>query len=243
MAALKAALTQLGTWGLLFGLAQLGLLPAMGGLALALCQGALAVTLAWLLKSDRWWLPIHLFFSAALLLTLRADIAPAWFLAAFLILGLTYWTSFRTQVPLYLTNHATADTLLQLLPDRPVHFLDLGCGTGGLLRRLARARPDCQFVGIETAPLPWLVAWLACRGLTNCRILRDDFWRSSLKNQDWVYAFLSPVPMARLGAKAAAELQTGACLISNSFPLPDQAADETIGIPDRRTTRLYLYRY
>jgi hypothetical protein len=57
-----------------------------------------------------------------------------------------------------------------------------------------------------------------------------------------VYAFLSPVPMAEVWRKATEELRPGSLLVSNSFPVEGVTPDAVIEVPDRRRTRLYLYR-
>ncbi|WP_172600004.1 class I SAM-dependent methyltransferase [Sulfuricystis multivorans] len=210
-------------------------------LLIALLQGGLAAMIALKLKAPRWWIPIHLVFMPLVVLVHGLDIAPGWFLAAFVLLLLVFWRTDASRVPLYLTNRATADALLELLPAVPCHILDLGCGDGGLLRRLALARPDCLFTGIEHAPLTWLVARLRCAGLPNVTILRRDFWTVSFGGHAVVYAFLSPAPMPRLWVKAQREMSPGALLVSNSFAVPEQPADATIEVADRRNTRLFLY--
>lgn len=241
--ALKALAAQLLGWLAVAGLLLSGILPAPSLLAIALLQGGFAAAAALALKSARWWPPIHAGFSPALVLGSGLHIAPAWFLAAFLLLALVYWSSFRTQVPLYLSNRTTMQALESLLPEgRSLSLIDLGCGTGGLLAHLARARPDCRFEGVEAAPLPWLAARLATRNLPNCQVSRSDFWPRSLKEHDLVYVFLSPVPMPRLWKKARAEMRPGSLLVSNSFPVPEVEADQILTLPDRRATRLYLYR-
>ena len=208
----------------------------------ALAQGALAATAAALLRADHWWLPIHLLFAPAIMLGLRLAISPAWYLAAFLLLALVYWSSFRTQVPLYLSNRRTMDAVVALLPpDRSAAVIDLGSGGGGLLRRLAQARPDCRFTGIESAPLPYLWARLAARE-PNVELRRGDFWHEGLDRYDLVYAFLSPVPMSRLWRKARAEMRAGALLVSNSFAVPDIQPTTVVHIPGRGAARLYCYR-
>lgn len=244
MAAFKALLCQVVAWCLLLLIA-----PRLASgpdwphpLALALTQGLLAAGMAALIKSERWWLVIHSVFSPLLVLGLKLEISPSWFLAGFIVLGLTFWTTFRTRVPLYLSNRATAQALLTLLPESPVHMVDLGCGTGGLLRTLATARPDCRFTGIEAAPLPWLISRIACAGLANCTIHRGNLWHSDLSQADWVYCFLSPIPMPAIQMKARKEMRRGSWLVSNSFPLPGAPA-RTLTLDDARTTCLYLYRF
>ncbi len=57
-----------------------------------------------------------------------------------------------------------------------------------------------------------------------------------------MYAFLSPVPMPAVWAKAIAEMRPGSLLVSNSFEVPGHEADAVIEVGDRRGTRLFLYR-
>lgn len=210
-------------------------------LLIALLQGGLAAMIALKLRAPRWWIPIHLAFMPLVVIVHGFDIAPGWFLAAFALLLLVFWRTDRSRVPLYLTNAATAEALLKLLPDTPCRILDLGCGDGGLLRRLALARPDCLFTGIEHAPLTWFVARLRTFGLTHVTIRHGDFWQEPLGRYAVVYAFLSPAPMPELWAKAVREMSPGALLVSNSFAVPEQPVDATIEVADRRNTRLFLY--
>lgn len=210
-------------------------------LLIALLQGGLAALIAFGLRAPRWWIVIHLAFMPLVVLVHRLDIPPGWFLAAFVLLFAVFWRTDDSRVPLYLTNRATADAILELLPVTPCHFLDLGCGDGGLLKRLAQARPDCLFTGAEHAPLTWLVARLRTAGLPNVTILRRDFWHVPLGGHAVVYAFLSPAPMPRLWEKAVREMSPGALLISNSFAVPEQLPESTVEVADRRNTRLFLY--
>lgn len=240
--ALKALLAQLLGLGAAVAVsAGTSALP-IGGWSFVFAQGAAATLAAAALRSAPWWLPIHLAFAPALLAATRLQIAPAWYLAAFAVLVLVYWSSFRTQVPLFLSNRATAEALSALIPEaKGQRVADLGSGTGGLLLRLARSRPDCRFIGIEAAPLPFAMAWLTKRR-ANLDLRWGDFWSGSLGEYDVVYAFLSPVPMARLGAKARAEMRPGSLLVSNSFAVPDMAPAQVVEVADRRRTRLYCYR-
>lgn len=209
---------------------------------LLLMQGGFAAATAWWMRAPPWWIPIHLAFSPLIVLALRAQIAPGWYLGIFLLLAAVFWPTFKNRVPLFLTNRATADTLLRILPAGPFRLVDLGCGTGGLLAYLARCRPDARFTGIENAPLPLLVARILARKLPNCEIRAGDLWSEPLGGYDVVYAFLAPPPMGKLGRKAARELPAGAQLVSNSFALPDRAPARTIH--GRRGTRtLYVYEF
>jgi SAM-dependent methyltransferase len=208
----------------------------------AAIQGLCAAIVSHKLAAPRWWTFIHLAFLPMAVGAFSLGIEPLWYLAGFVLLLLVFWRIDRSRVPLYLSNAATARAVLELIPATPCRVLDLGCGDGHLLRRLARARPDCEFLGIEHAPLPWLWARLAALGLANCRIRRGDFWGESLAPFDLVYAFLSPAPMTRLWRKAAAEMRPETLLVSNSFAVPEVAAHAIVMVADGRQTRLHCYR-
>ncbi len=241
-ASLKALLAQLAGVAVAFVLARANLLPP-GLWPLVGTQAIAAAGTAILLRSARWWLPIHLCFLPLAVLVQRLNLHPGWYLGAFILLVLVYWTSFRTQVPLYLTNRPTAQALARLMPaERASNLIDLGAGGGARLHRLARLRPESRFTGIETAPGPWALGWLLNRRQANVDWRRGDLFALPWRDYDVIYAFLSPAPMAGLERKATAEMRPGSLLVSNSFPLPGREADFVVDVDDRRRTRLYCYR-
>jgi hypothetical protein len=211
-------------------------------LTMAATQGLCAALISHLLRGPIWWLPIHLGFMPLAVLALALGL-PSWiWLAGFTILLLIFWRTDRSRVPLYLTNALACEALAKLISTDPIAVIDLGCGDGGLLYRLAQARPDCRFVGFEHAPLTWAWARLRCRSLPNVQIRFGDFWSHPLDGYTLVYAFLSPAPMQRLWSKAVAELKAEALLVSNSFAVPDIQPESTVEVADRRRTRFYCYR-
>jgi hypothetical protein len=216
--------------------------PLRQPLPLALVQGAVAAMVARGRGAPRWWWAIHAAFVPLAVLAARLPLHPGWWLGAFVALLLVFWRTDRSRVPLYLSNAATADALAQLLPPGGCRIVDLGCGHGGLLFRVAAARPEARLVGVEHAPLPWLLARLRAARHPNVTIRFGDLWRADLSRADVVYAFLSPAPMRRLWAKAVGEMPAQALLVSNSFPVPDVAVWREIAVGDRRRTRLHCYR-
>ncbi|MDV5862955.1 class I SAM-dependent methyltransferase [Pseudomonas mendocina] len=223
----------------------LALLPwRLSLFSIALLQGVLAAVIGWRLGLSRWWWWINLAFLPALLLMQRADL-PAWlFLLGFVVLLLVNWNSLREQVPLYLSGRKAQQRLQQCLGEResPLRFIDLGCGTAGPLLQLARQFPRGQFVGVETAPLLFVFAWLRCLLQENCSIRYQSLWQVELREFDVVYCFLSPVPMPRLWAKAQVEMRAGSWLISNTFEIPGVPADRKLEINEGRQTALLLWR-
>src|SRR3990167_6511172 len=184
-------------------------------LAAALLQGLLAAGLARGLGLSRWWGWLNLGFVPGLVLVSGAAL-PSWvFLLGFALLA-------------------------QQAPD--FRFVDLGCGPAGSLLSLARQFPRAQFVGVETAPLSFVIAWLRALPRSNCRIRYENLWRTDLAQFDVVYCFLSPAPMARLWAKAQAQMPAGSHLVSNTFEVPGVPADRQVELHDWRNSRLLLWQ-
>lgn len=243
MPVLKALAAQALALLATLAIARSGFLPPLDLLVLACLQGGLAAFMSAWLRAARWWLPIHLGFLPAVVMASSAALPPWVYLAGFLVLWLVFWTSFRTQVPLFLSNRITVHRLAHWLPDAGcLRVADLGSGTGSFIAHLARLRPDWQVEGVESAPLPFLLSRWRTRKQSNAVTLHGDLWSYPLGDADVVYAFLSPVPMADLWRKARREMKPGSWLISNSFEVPAMEATDVIRVGDRRDTHLYCYR-
>ena len=217
-------------------------------LVLALLCGMLAATFSYFAGLAKWWWVIELLFAPALVLMLAVGLPPGLFLAAFLLLMLVYWSTFRTQVPLYLSSVKVWQALEQLLPvvraDSGFSFVDLGSGLGGVLTYLAGVRGDGRYVGVEAAPLPFFWSWLRIRlgGYRNCRVQWGSLWDCDLSEYDVVFAYLSPVPMEQLWHKARAEMRPDTLFISSTFLVLDHPPQATVEVDDLHRSTLYIWR-
>lgn len=216
-------------------------------LQLAWLCGLLAAMFSFFSGLAKWWLLIQLLFAPTLVLMLAVELPPNLFLGAFLVLLLVYWSTFRTQVPLYLSSNKVWHALERLLPaekaDSVFAFLDLGSGLGGVLTYLAKVRPDGLYVGVEAAPLPFLWSWLRIRlgGYRNSRVHWGSYWGCDLSHYDVIFAYLSPVPMEKLWHKARAEMRPGTVFISSTFAVPDQTPHETVLVDDLHHSTLLIW--
>ncbi len=212
-------------------------------LVFALLCGSIAAGLGHLVGLARWWLPIQFLFAPALVLVLNLHIPPEFFLAAFIVMLVVYWTTFRSQVPLYLSSKRVWITLEELLPAGHFTFMDIGSGLGGVLTHLARIRPDGQYYGVENAPLPYLLSKLRIHlgSYTNCHVRWESMWSSDLALYDIVFAYLSPVPMEQLWRKAQKEMKPGSLFISNSFAVPQHPPQYSITLDDLHHSSLHIW--
>ena len=168
-------------------------------------MGALAALLGRAFGLPTWWMAINFLLPPAAGYGLQLGL-PSWvYLLAFAGLAVVFWNAAGDRVPLYLTNKKTWEAILNLLEkNKPIRFLDMGSGLGGLLAYLAAARPESHFHGVETAPLTFFMAnWRhRTRAGTNLSFARSDLWKEDLGTYDVVYCFLSPAPMEALLQKA-----------------------------------------
>lgn len=226
-------------------------LPAFGLLGVdiplmfaAFIQGGIAAAACFRFGLASWWVPINLLFVPMVLWALTFGIAPVWFLAAFFLLFLVFWSVYRSQVPLYLSSRKAWAATVHLLPAASgFAMLDLGAGLGGMLKHLSIKRPDGRFYGMEIAPMPFALAWLRkIAGRGAYQISWGNFWAHNLAGYDVVYAYLSPVPMTKLWVKACLEMLPGSRFISNTFPVPEVKPEEIVELDDFHRSRLYVYR-
>ncbi|WP_156648697.1 trans-aconitate 2-methyltransferase [Massilia sp. Leaf139] len=244
--AVRALLCQLAAFPLtllaVFLLARAGAAP--GYLAAALLQGGFAALLTWRWRLAPWWIAICLLFPLALYGAQGLALPPWLFLAVFLFMLVLYWSTFRTQVPYYPSGKPAWDAVAEQLPQgRPVSFIDIGSGLGGLVLDVARRRPDAQASGIELAPLPWFASAVRAR-LTGsrARFLRGDYASLDFGKYDAVFAYLSPAAMTALWHKAQREMRPGSMLMSYEFAISEAPPTISLYLQDTGRT-LYIWHF
>lgn len=199
-------------------------------IAVAVClQGVLAAALSWWRGLALWWLIMQVIFLPALFAMIALHLPSTIYLVVFLFLLLLYWSTFRTQVPFYPSGQTAWKAVAQSLPEgRSLRVIDIGSGFGGMVTHLAQVRHDCEIVGIELAPLPWLtsrvIAWLT---RSKGKFLHGDYQQIDFGDFDLVFAYLSPAAMPALWHKARAEMRPGSMLMSYEFAIPEAESQIT----------------
>jgi hypothetical protein len=218
--------------------------PPYHPLFLAIVMGAFAGVFSRFLRLPNWWLGWQFFLPILIYLAMKLTISPWYYLAAFILLWLVFSNSFGNRVPLYLTNNKTREALGTLIKtEKNVKFLDIGSGLGGNVSFMAQQDNVVISVGVETAPLPYLLSKINI-GLSGAggTILAKDLWKMPLQEFSLVYAFLSPEPMPKLWQKIIAEMDEKAIFVSNSFPVSEIEPSEVWQLADQRETHLFIYR-
>lgn len=216
--------------------------PALWQLALA--QGGLAAALSRIARQPAWWPPLHFIFFPAILLARQLSVPAGVYLGAFLLLVLFYWSTFRTRVPLYLSDRKTWQALRSLLPEtQPFRFIDLGSGLGGVPLYLEPCFPQGRFYGTEVAPAPWLISRLRA-WIRRSRVvfLRRDYAALDLAGFDVVFAFLSPAAMPGLWQQAQTQMRSGSLFLSLSFAVDGRQPDHVLTLAAGARHTLYGWR-
>ena len=242
MPLLKALCAQLAGLALVYGLLQAGLARYGTGMDAGRGPGRGACATAMMLGSERWWWLIHLMFTPLLLLAGQLGIAPGWYLGLFILLSLV---SGALSAPGCRSSFPT---------ERPSTRSRRGLPTGprGSCWTSAAASPACcgRWQGafpagassVSRAPAAAPCGTPARPRPGEPAAAARDFFARDWGDFAVVYAFLSPVPMQRVGEKAFAEMRGGSTLISNSFALPERtrtasSRSQTAGAPGSIATR------
>lgn len=202
----------------------------------------LAATLLGLLLSlaaTSWWRRIILAAGFPLAVVASgAAVVPGWiWLVLLLAVLLVYPFKAWRDAPLFPTPpNALRDLPLQLpLPSRAA-VLDAGCGLGQGLQALRAAYPQARLTGIEWSwPLRW---WCGLR-CPWAQVRHGDIWRAPWQAYDLVYLFQRPESMPRAVAKARADMQDGAWLVSLEFEATQLHPDVQLQLPDGRPVWAY----
>ncbi len=139
----------------------------------------------------------------------------------------------------------TAEIAALFPKDTPLVITDPGCGSGGLIRHLARAFPRSEVTGLELSPIPCRAGQIKLRlfGPGNARILQNDFFAYDLSKSDVVVTFLPAPILERLEPKFRKELKPGAILLSNAFRMPEGWIPfKEVPLEKLLKRRLYCYR-
>lgn len=212
-------------------------------LMFALLQACVATLLSRLLGMARWWHFIHFFFPIFVWLMSNIAVSSEVYLVAFIVTLSLYWTTFRTQVPFYPSGPFVWQQVSNLISDEhPSALIEIGSGLGDMSMAIAKNKPNCQVLGVEIAPLPWLVS--KCRSLlrrSSADFVLGDYRRYDFKQFDIVFAYLSPAAMPALWIKAQREMQKGSLLISYEFEIPDAQPKQVIG-SESSSKLIYIWR-
>ena len=220
-------------WALFVSLPRWGVTPPLA-LGLACAVGILAS-----LVGHSWWrrLMIGLGFPLSLLLMNAASL-PAWaWLLPLLVLLLIYPLNAWRDAPLFPTPRHALDALGIAAPlVSGARVLDAGCGLGDGLKALRRAYPDVRLSGMEWS---WPLRALCALRCPWAHVRQGDIWRADWSGFAMVYVFQRPESMPRAVAKAQAELEPGAWLVSLEFEASQLQAKATLQTPDGRPVWLY----
>lgn len=122
-------------------------------------------------------------------------------------------------------------------------ILELGSGWGTLAVALARRFRECQIIGYESSPVPYLFAKFLNQfyRLPNLQFKPRNFFKMPLHDASVIVCYLYGGGMAKLKPKFDQELRPGTRVISNTFSLPQSTPDAVVQVEDLFRTKIYSY--
>jgi hypothetical protein len=211
-------------------------------------QGIMASALAHKFKMARWWIGIHFAFPVLLYAMTYIELNDSIYLAGFIISLTLYWTTFKTQVPFYPSRPVVWRAVDQVIHQQfknthqPINIAEIGSGLGDFSMYLVKRNHLYQVMGIEIAPLPWLISKLrAIVTKSSVNFVIGDYQHLNFASQDVIFAYLSPAAMPALWQKASLEMRPGSLLISLEFDIPNTTPTHTI-YPSYTSPCLYVWR-
>ena len=151
-------------------------------------------------------------------------------------------------VPFVPVPRSVVAAIMNLLPlEHGGTLYDLGSGDGRVVFAAAHQYPQATAIGVEKAPLPFLLAWWHAHihAHTNARTLRQDLFKTSLSNASVVFMYLMPNVLERLYPKLVKELAKGTPVISCDFTFKDREVSHIIPVLNgkKRSHTLYVYEF
>jgi len=158
-------------------------------------------------------------------------------------LSVVLWTLKNGISPMPTSQKIQRKVLGSVPPETQGKVIDLGSGWGNMVVQFAKLLPQCQVIGYETSPIPFLFSklWRRLSGLHNIQLSRKDIIKASIADAALVYCYLYPGAMKELQQKFDNELKPGTIVISNMFALPDWEPVQVLQVQDMYHTRVYIY--
>lgn len=157
-----------------------------------------------------------------------------------------YRHSWLYKVPPIPMPDAVQRGIIAEIPVGDSTICELGSGFGGTAIALARALPNRQIVGIEISPVPFLIGYLRAKlsGLSNLKMIFDDFLQSDLGFAPVLTSYLYPPLMTPLGDKLR-EGGAAHILLNVNFPIISETPQKIITVPRQgeMADQIFIYEF
>lgn len=124
------------------------------------------------------------------------------------------------------------------------NFVELGCGSAGLLIYLAQKHPQVSFTGIEIAWPLFLISWIKIKilGLENIRIIWGDVFKQNLSGYNVIFIFSLPGKRySSLATKIKSQCLKNTRVLSYIFKIKEFQLVK-MDKPSSQSHALYLYK-
>jgi 16S rRNA A1518/A1519 N6-dimethyltransferase RsmA/KsgA/DIM1 with predicted DNA glycosylase/AP lyase activity len=130
---------------------------------------------------------------------------------------------FRGFAPFFTTSAKAIRMVLEAVTINPHdHIYELGAGSARFLQAVEKMYPTTRLTGIEYSPLTYWLAKLNIKAKkSKVKLIRQNLFKTNLKDANLIYCYLIPDMMPKLQEKIMAECQPGTKIISHMFSIPN----------------------
>lgn len=104
--------------------------------------------------------------------------------------------------------------------EKPMKVVDMGSGTGKILRTLSVKYPQHNYTGYEWDLFVYKISRVMCRRHKNIVIHKKDFMTADISSEDLIITFCGNEIADELSRKILKEAKSGVRVISEAFRLP-----------------------
>jgi hypothetical protein len=121
-------------------------------------------------------------------------------------------------------------------------FIELGSGDGRVVIKAGREY-GVSGKGVELNPFLYYLANILTRvkGVRNVSFRMGNFYKSDIKDADYIFLFLLPKSVEKLGKKIDKECKRGTLVISHAFKIKG-FEEKLIKIQERKSYSTYFYK-
>lgn len=161
-----------------------------------------------------------------------------------LLLLVIFFMIIYTRVPFVKTPRAVIDLILREVKITAADTVyDLGCGDAQFLiavEKLTRATT----VGYELSPWAYALAKINIKiNKSRAKVYYKNFYKQDLSPANFIFCFLIPSVMPKVGTQLKKQLKPGATIVSFAFKIPDWPPAKVIDIKPNnpKASKIYIY--
>ena len=137
---------------------------------------------------------------------------------------------FYNFAPLIVSKKKVINSILDIIkPQSQQVIYELGSGSARFLQMAEKRFKNVKLIGLENSIIPFLFfSLILMLKSSKVKIRLQNIYKADLKDADFIYCYLFPSMMLKLGEKIRSECKPNTIFISYMFSVPNWKPDQII---------------